>query len=59
MPADEHIICPNCGTQFMKDELERDCSNCFACTGCECYICSNCRHEIVVKPAKKPGLKTD
>lgn len=56
MPADEHIICKNCGTQYQKDELDRDCGNCFACTGCEIYICPSCRHEIVVKPVQKAKL---
>jgi len=59
MPADEHISCSNCGTQYLKEELDRDCGNCFSCTGCEVYICPNCRHEIVVKPMKKPVLKKD
>jgi len=57
MPDNEQLICPNCGTQYLKEELQRDCGNCFACTGCEIYICPNCRREIVVKPMKKPTTK--
>ncbi|KOH44005.1 hypothetical protein NC99_32210 [Sunxiuqinia dokdonensis] len=37
--------------------MRRDCGNCFACTGCEIYICPNCRRGIVVKPVKRPGEK--
>lgn len=57
MPKQELLNCPNCKNQYAKDELQRDCGNCFACTGCEIYICPNCRREIVVKPIKKPQIK--
>lgn len=49
----EILTCPDCGQSFDKDSLQRDCGNCFACTGCEIYLCPNCRGEIVVKPMKK------
>ena len=41
---------------YDKDDLQRDCGNCFACTGCEIYICPACRRAIVVKPLKQPKL---
>ncbi len=49
---EEILICNHCNGSFEKGSLQRDCGNCFACTGCEIYICPNCRHEIVVKPVK-------
>ena len=51
------LTCENCKKTFDKDSLQRDCGNCFACTGCEIYICPDCRHEIVVKPMKKVAGK--
>ncbi len=47
------LQCSECGSTFNKDDLKRTCSNCFACTSCEIYICPNCDAEIVVKPMKK------
>lgn len=57
MEKEEILTCKNCGESFEKGSLQRDCANCFACTGCEIYVCPNCRHEIVVKPIKKPSIK--
>ncbi len=42
------ILCHNCGTSFERDLAYQNCSNCFACTGCEIYICPGCAVEIVV-----------
>jgi hypothetical protein len=47
------ILCHYCGTSFERDLDYRNCSNCFACTGCEQYICPGCRSEIVVIPKKE------
>ncbi len=44
------ILCHNCGTSIERDLFYRSCSNCFACTGCEIYICPECATEIIVKP---------
>lgn len=49
------INCNICGNSFQKGDLDRSCSNCFACNGCETYICPNCENEIIVKPIGKPG----
>ncbi len=52
------ITCTYCGKSWDKNQLGRSCSNCFACTGCEAYVCPECRYEIVVsppKPMKRPG----
>lgn len=46
------ITCTHCEKSWDKKQLERSCSNCFACTGCEAYICQECRYEIVVVPIK-------
>ena len=46
------LICPHCGTSFDRDLYNRNCSNCFACTGCEIYICPECASEVIVKPKK-------
>lgn len=51
---DESVTCGSCLSQFVKNELARSCGNCFCCTGCEVYICANCKSEIVVKPVGKP-----
>ncbi len=47
------ILCHECGTSFERDLAYQICSNCFACTGCEIYICPECAIEIVVKPKKE------
>jgi hypothetical protein len=46
------ITCTHCGNTWDKQQLPKSCSNCFACTGCEVYICPECRYEIVVVPVK-------
>ncbi len=51
------LTCPSCGQVFDLDVLERYCSNCFACTGCERYVCPNCESAIVVKALRKMGEK--
>ena len=43
------ILCHNCGTSFERDLFYRNCSNCFACLGCEIYTCPGCAIEIIVK----------
>jgi hypothetical protein len=47
------VSCTRCNKSWDKRDLERSCSNCFACTGCEAYICPDCRYEIVVVPIRK------
>lgn len=56
MPESDLVTCLSCNNQYAKDDLQRSCGNCFACTGCEIYICPNCRRQIVIKPVKKPQL---
>ncbi len=46
------VICPKCKKEYAVRDLKRNCSNCFACTGCEVYLCS-CRGRIVVKPPRE------
>lgn len=53
-----NITCSHCGNTWDKKLLPRSCSNCFGCTGCEAYICPECRYEIVVVPPK-PMKRTD
>ncbi len=45
-----YIICAHCLKKWDKTLLTRSCSNCFACTGCEAYVCPECRYEIVIIP---------
>jgi len=55
---EKFYICQSCGFQFSNLYLPRTCSNCFACTGCEIYLCPSCNSEVVIKPLKplkKPG----
>lgn len=54
----EKVACLHCGNSYDKEDLQRSCANCFACTGCEIYICPNCRFEIVVKPMKERQKRT-
>ena len=44
------ILCHSCLLSFERDHLYRQCSNCFACRGCEIYTCPGCGTEIVVRP---------
>jgi hypothetical protein len=44
--------CEECGFRFSNLDVLRVCSNCFACTGCEIYMCPSCGKEVVVKPMK-------
>ena len=51
--------CNTCNFQFSNLDVDRTCSNCFACTGCEIYFCPSCSSEVVIKPVKpfkKPDL---
>lgn len=50
---EKFYTCGNCGFQFSNFDLPRACSNCFACTGCEIYICPSCEKEVVIKPMKQ------
>ena len=53
MPQDTALLtCMHCGKSWEKNVLSKSCSNCFACTGCEAYICPDCRYEIIVTPPK-------
>ncbi|HZL11494.1 MAG TPA: hypothetical protein VFC65_16035 [Prolixibacteraceae bacterium] len=46
------VNCLHCGKSWDKTLLSRSCSNCFACTGCEAYICPECRYETVITPPR-------
>ena len=46
------ILCHNCGFSLERDDLFRSCGNCFACLGCEIYICPECGIELVVRPRR-------
>jgi len=45
--------CTSCREDFSNLDAQRTCSNCFACTGCEVYICPNCGNEVEIIPMKK------
>lgn len=45
--------CRDCGFKFSNLDVRRICCNCFACTGCEIYVCPECEVEVVIKPMKK------
>ncbi len=47
------VTCPSCKNSFSKKNLKRNCSNCFACTGCEVYICYHCGERIVIVPPRE------
>ena len=46
------LLCHNCAASFPREMDYCSCSNCFACTGCEIYLCPECSTEIIVKPRK-------
>jgi len=52
------VTCPHCGEEFAKADLRRYCSNCFACTGCERYLCAACDEVIEIVPVRPPSFKT-
>ena len=49
--------CDSCKYRFSNLDAMRSCSNCFACTGCEIYLCPECENEVIIKAKKsiKPG----
>ena len=50
---EKFFTCEECGFEFSNLDVQRICSNCFACTGCEVYLCPGCGVEVVIKPLKK------
>lgn len=56
---EEWVTCEHCGQRYTVDDLQRVCSNCFACVACRIYTCWNCKNEIVVVPLKKRMTSTD
>lgn len=48
----EYVVCRSCQYQFERYTERQLCSNCFACTGCERYICPQCDGRIEVIPVK-------
>ncbi len=50
--------CGNCGFAFSNLDVPRTCSNCFACSGCEIYLCPSCKTEVVIKPIKDVKKRT-
>lgn len=44
--------CNSCGFKFSNVDVMRSCSNCFACTGCEIYLCPKCENEVIIKDKK-------
>lgn len=57
--AQTAISCPRCGFSFHRGEVVKECSNCFACSGCEIYICPECEEEIIVKPMREPWKEAE
>jgi NAD-dependent SIR2 family protein deacetylase len=57
-PEPKTFVCTNCGFSFQRGDLDRECSNCFACTGCEIYLCPECKKDIVIKPIGQPRRRT-
>jgi len=54
----ERVVCESCLRKYQKDNLKRSCGNCFACTGCEIYLCPNCQKEIVITPVQKANFES-
>ncbi len=53
MNEENKIECSTCSNKYTLGDLRRHCSNCFACTGCEIYICPNCDARIVVREGRE------
>lgn len=51
----EEITCGICGLIFDRSSEYKQCSNCFACTGCEIYYCPHCDNEIIITPVRRAG----
>jgi hypothetical protein len=49
---DKEIICTQCNKAFEGSLYYRQCSNCFACTGCEIYTCPHCGATVEARPMK-------
>lgn len=49
----DHIICDRCNYKFERNSENKNCCNCFVCTGCEIYYCPQCDEEIIIKPVRQ------
>jgi hypothetical protein len=49
---EKFYLCEKCGFRFSDKDVPKICSNCFACSGCEIYVCPGCGDEVVIKPIK-------
>jgi len=47
------VQCTSCGMEWKSEDLEKSCGNCFACTGCEMWVCPSCDSQIVIVPPGK------
>lgn len=47
------VYCSNCENESQSDDIIKSCGNCFACVGCEIYVCPHCGEEIVIKALPK------
>jgi hypothetical protein len=54
--AEKEITCTSCGKRFEDSIYYRQCSNCFACTGCEIYTCPHCGATVEIVPIKAMKL---
>jgi predicted RNA-binding Zn-ribbon protein involved in translation (DUF1610 family) len=54
----KNYTCPLCGANFNSLNAEKVCSNCFACTGCEIFICPTCGQEAIIKDLKRPEKRS-
>ncbi|MFZ5942130.1 MAG: hypothetical protein ACOYXB_16305 [Bacteroidota bacterium] len=54
MPEDKQVECPVCRSVWNTADLEKSCGNCFACTGCEMWVCAGCSNQIIIRA---PGVK--
>ena len=59
MLIDDFIQCDSCGFRFEKGSIDKYCSNCFACTGCEIYYCPSCEEEVVINPVNRIRRSTE
>ena len=49
--------CQSCKQNFDRKQAKHVCSNCFACRGCEVYLCPECNAEVIVYQPENPFAK--
>ena len=49
----KRVTCTACGKSSNTEDMQKSCGNCFACIGCEIYICPWCEEQVIIKPLEQ------